>query len=199
MRCLLWTPCVRKRSMRSQPSPVNLRIITFDQSHLLRSLVRKVVPLVIRIILDAVDSTLSIGVDQSSRDEIMFGVEVTPVGHGERFVGDWVTYRSPDVYDSDSAFKEAIGFFTQMTMNSSNTGVEGLVNVDTFLERMGKVSIHMNRSCCSRCSSAHRRSSIKFTKGGFEFGFTSDGVIKDKHPLGSCLLLQQFLNLFIIN
>ena len=65
--------------MRSQPSPVNFRIITLDQSDFLRSLVAQVVPLVVRVVLHAEGSTNPVGVDEADGYEVVLGIEVVPV------------------------------------------------------------------------------------------------------------------------
>ena len=127
--------------MRSQPSPVNFRIITLDQSDFLRSLVAQVVPLVVRVVLHAEGSTNPVGVDEADGYKVVLGIEVVPVRNGQGFVVDGVSDGTPDVDDTDPAFQEARSFVAEVTVNASNAGVVGLINVDSFLIYHGQFSV----------------------------------------------------------
>lgn len=96
--------------MRGQPrSPVLLRIETLDQNDLLRSLLAKVIPLMLRVVLDGVCPALAlrVGKDKLDGDEIVRGVEGAPVGDGEGFVMDGVADRTPDIDEAYAAGEEA--------------------------------------------------------------------------------------------
>ncbi len=141
MRGILGARSVKESRVRSQSSLVHLRIIALDQSDLFRSLIRKVMPLVVGIILHTEGATNSVGVDEPHGDQVVLGVKVTPVGDCEGLVSDWVTNRSPDVDDANAAFKESFGIFAEMTMHTSDTGVVGLVDMNAFLYRMVLIDI----------------------------------------------------------
>lgn len=80
--------------MRRQPRLVRIRIKTLDERHLVRGLIRQVVPLVSRIVLDAVRPTFAGGVNQARGDEICVDVDGAKVGDAKRVVGHGVLDRS---------------------------------------------------------------------------------------------------------
>lgn len=121
--------------MRGQPGPIHLRIVTLDQGDFFGSLVAQVVPLVVRVVFHTESATDPVGVNEANRDEVVLGVEMVPIRDRERFVVNWVSNRTPDVNDANSTLQETRSFVTEVTMNSSDTGFVGLVNVDTFLLR----------------------------------------------------------------
>ena len=119
--------------MRSQPSPVLFRVIALDQNHLLWGLVREVVPLVLRIILDTERSTYSIRVDEPNRNQIVLRVEMAPVRYREWLVSNGMTDGPPDVDESNARFEETRGLWSEMTVHPGHAGVEGLVDMNAFL------------------------------------------------------------------
>ena len=54
---------------------------------------------------------------------------------------DGVSDGTPDVDDTDSAFQEARSFVAEVTVNSSDAGVVGLINVDSFLIYQGQFGV----------------------------------------------------------
>ena len=54
---------------------------------------------------------------------------------------DGVSDGTPDVDDTDPAFQEARSFVAEVTVNSSDAGVVGLINVDSFLIYYGQFRV----------------------------------------------------------
>lgn len=137
--------------MRRQPSPILFRIVALDERNLIGSLVRQVVPAVVGVVLHAEcayiaflldsayptgESTLTtnaVGVDEAHGDEVVLGVEITPVRHCERLVRDGVPNGAPDVDNAHTSLQETVCVGTKMAVDASNARVEGLINVNAFL------------------------------------------------------------------
>ena len=126
---------IRERAVRRQACPIRLRIVTFDERHLVRSLVGEMPPLVIRVVPDRVRAPRAVRVDEVHRDEVLL-VQVAPIRHSERLVGDGVVDGPPDVDDADTALEEPLGVVSEMTIDALHTGVERLVYVNAFLLRI---------------------------------------------------------------
>lgn len=78
---ILRTRLIQKRSMRSQHRSIRVRVEALDQEHLLRSLIGKEVPLVLRIMFDAVCLAFEMWVDEAIDNEVFIRVHRAPVGH----------------------------------------------------------------------------------------------------------------------
>ena len=142
VRSILWTSFIQESRMRSQPSPVNFRIITLDQRDLFGGLSAQIVPpqLPRSIIPHPVDPARALRVDEVDGDEV-HRVERAPVGDRERLVRDWVADGPPDVDDADTALEEPLGVVSEMTIDALHTGVERLVYVNAFLLKSSITSI----------------------------------------------------------
>lgn len=103
------TSLIQERSMRRQPRLVRIRIETFDQRHLIRPLLRQIIPLVTIPVLDAKRRPLVVVVDVTRRDEVFFGVEGMIVGDGEGIMSDGVLNGAPDVDEADAGLEQAVG------------------------------------------------------------------------------------------
>jgi len=157
---------VRESGMRSQPGPIHLRIITFDQSDFLRCLIREVIPLVVGIVLHAEDTANSVGVDELHGHQIVLGVKVTPVRDGKGKMGDWVTNGPPDVDDANATFEQTFSIFTEMVVDTSDAGVVRLIDVNAFGGSAGYFTWYLRSS-----------------------GLASNSMIENKDSLCACFFL----------
>lgn len=81
----------------------------------------------------------TVRVDEADGDQVVLGVEITPVRHSEWLVCDGVPDRTPDVNDTNAALEQTFSIFTEMAMHSCNTSIERLVDMDAFLGRSKSV------------------------------------------------------------
>ena len=125
---------IRERAVRRQACPIRLRIVTFDERHLVRSLVGEMPPLVIRVVPDRVRAPRAVRVDEVHRDEILLA-QVAPVRDRERLVRDWVVDRPPDVDDPHPTLEEAFRILGEVVLDALDARVVRLVDVNAFLER----------------------------------------------------------------
>ena len=65
------TRLVRKRRMQRKPRLVHIRIKALEERHLVRRLVRKVIPLVSRTVPETVRARLTVRVDESRRHQVL--------------------------------------------------------------------------------------------------------------------------------
>ncbi len=63
----------------------------------------------------------------------MLSVERAPVRDSKGKVGDGVTDGAPDVDETDARLEESFGVSAEVTMYATDTCIERLVDVDTFL------------------------------------------------------------------
>ena len=79
MRRILRTRTIEESGVGRQPRSIHLRIEALDESYFFGGLIREIIPLVIGVMLDTECSTLSVGIDETDRYEVVLGVQVTPV------------------------------------------------------------------------------------------------------------------------
>lgn len=76
----------------------------------------------------------TIRVDEADRDEIMLGIKRTPVGDSKGLVSNGMSNRTPDIDNAHTTFQKTVCVWAEMTVDASDAGVEGLVDVDPFLD-----------------------------------------------------------------
>lgn len=122
-------------SVRCQPCPVCCGIEALDQNDLVRRLVGQVVPAELRVVLDGERLTLAVGVNEFHRDEVVVDVQGSPVADSERFVGDGVSDRAPNVDDANTRLEKTIRFVSQVVTHTLLARSERLVDMDLLLKR----------------------------------------------------------------
>lgn len=151
---------VNKGSVRhTTGSSINLRIKAFNKSHQIRSLAIAVIPLNIRIWLDAICLTLAVRVNESDRYKVTIRDGVC-ICHGQWVLQDGLDW-TPDVDDLVSALKELGCLIGEMVGDSALRRGVGLIDVYA-LDRSAKLG----------------------TDGSVGLA-TADGVIEDEDAGGS--------------
>ena len=148
---------IRERAVRRQACPIRLRIVTFDERHLVRSLVGEMPPLVIRVVPDRVRAPRAVRVDEVHRDEVLL-VQVAPVRHSERLVGDGVVNGPPDVDDADAGLEEAVGLVGEVVFDAFDGRLVRLIDVDLSLWCFEQASTVYRKTC--RSGAAHYRAAL---------------------------------------
>lgn len=122
---------IHKSWMRHSPSPsIRLRIETFDQCDLIRSLAIQKVPLMLLIRPNSKSLSHSIRVYELHRHQV--AVRHWPgVCDTERVFEDGLDW-APDVDNLRAALKELIGFFGKVVAYAVESSFIGLVNVDAL-------------------------------------------------------------------
>lgn len=120
---------VHESRMRHPPSPsIRLRIKTFDQCDLIRSLAIQKVPLMLLIRPDSISLSYSMRVYELDRYQIAVR-HWLGICNSEWIFEDGLD-GAPDVDNLRAALKESIGFFGKVIAYAVESSFIGLVNVD---------------------------------------------------------------------
>jgi len=92
-------------------------------------------------------------------------------------MGNRVADRSPDINDAVASFQESLCLISEMVLYALSGSTEGLVNMNSL----------------------HWATQRSLGRASLIYGAPSDGVVENEDPLGSCMLLQDLLNLCIVN
>ena len=85
-----------------EPRAVDLGVVALDERDLIRCLVREIVVLLLGIVVEEVNATIAIGVNEASWNEVLRQIEGLPVGNRKRSMRHRVANRTPDVDQSHS-------------------------------------------------------------------------------------------------
>ena len=135
LRCVLGTRRVQECGVWGQPGLAIVCVEALDQDDLFWCLVTKVVPAVLRVVLDAERRALAVTVDVPSGDEVNIRFDRTPISDSERVMSDGVLDRPPDIDDTDTGLEETLGLIRKMVMHTLLSGDVCLIDMYTSLRR----------------------------------------------------------------
>ena len=75
----------------------------------------------------------TVRVDETNGDQVMLGVQVTPVRYRQRLMRDWMANGPPDVNDAHAPLQKAVSIRTEMSVHACDARVVRLVDMDAFL------------------------------------------------------------------
>ena len=122
-----------KRRMRRSPSHILHGIIALDQQTLLGALVGQMPPLVLLTMSNIIRRSNEIRMNSLGGQEILIGINGSPVCYSERVVSDGVGNGSPDVDDLHSTFEEMVGLVWEVNAQTSRAGLVRLVCMNAEL------------------------------------------------------------------